>query len=376
MGTTFPLFMDPLSIFPRILTLLVIPEFKYVFHIFNPDIPVKLQPPVVLQGAYNGAFSIFFLMLIIYGGAFFDRRFWCQYICPSGAFFGLMSRFSIFTRKTIPEKCTCCGICSKKSCPTRAISGEKFELTNTSECIVCGLCTADKRSCNSFSFTKPVLKSAAGPDLTRRELSAGIFTGLMLLPVLIRKSPKKRPPIPGPIRPPGAVEETAFIDRCITCSACVRVCPENALHPATLADDGLISWNTPKLVPRIGYCRKECANCSNVCPTGALLPLSLEKKYLTKIGTAVIDHGTCRTWQQQAACLICTIKCPYIAIDTKEITVEGIVWKVPVVDNIKCIGCGVCEYYCPVQHHAAIEVSSFGERRIVVHKKKPNKVKV
>jgi len=34
------------------------------------------------------------------------------------------------------------------------------------------------------------------------------------------------------IRPPGAVEERDFLSRCIRCAECMKVCPNNALHPA------------------------------------------------------------------------------------------------------------------------------------------------
>jgi MauM/NapG family ferredoxin protein len=171
----------------------------------------------------------------------------------------------------------------------------------------------------------------------------------------------------GASRPPGAVEESVFLSRCITCDACVSVCPQNALHPCTIGADRVINWNTPKLVPRIGYCEEECTRCSEACPTGALLPIKVEEKEERKIGTAYVERGICRSWRMQYKCIICARKCPYEAIDRVTIENEnGREFEVPIVNKRKCNGCGICEYKCPLKSESAIKVSSYGEKRIKV----------
>jgi MauM/NapG family ferredoxin protein len=376
LGVTFPLFMDPLCLIPRIFGILVYPAFMAILNVFKIGGDAVAKAPIIVKGAYSGAVTVFILLVIIIAGSIFDRRFWCQYICPTGAFLGIFSRFTIFTRKIDDEKCNECHICADRYCPTRAIFGEKGEKTSAAECILCGKCTADKRFCNSFGFHAPLLPVTTGADLNRRHVATGIFAGLMLTPVFARMSRRQRRKNISPVRPPGAVMEDIFLDRCITCGACISVCPEIALHPSTLADDGMVSWNTPKLVPRIGYCAEDCVDCSHACPTGALIPIKVEDKTERKIGIAVVDRSRCFPWLQERKCMICVKKCPYEDAITDEIVeFEGREWSVPVVNKRKCVGCGECEFYCPVRHESAIQVFSQGEKRIKVasKKKRPKK---
>jgi len=376
-GVTFPLFMDPLCIVPRVFGTLIRPFIYLMAGMFKIGGDTILESPLRLNGPFIGSFTTFILFTAILMGAMFDRRFWCQYICPSGAFFGIMSRFSLFTRKTVKEKCNACKLCSKITCPTGAISEENVEKTSTAECILCGNCSTNKRMCSSFSFGRPLPATTAGPDISRRSVLGGIVSALVFIPVVSHRSYQrlwllsmKRRFNPGPLRPPGAIEENEFLSRCITCGACISVCPENALHPCTIAADGFTTWNTPKLVPRLGYCRKDCTRCTEACPTGALLPVKIADKPKIKIGTAVIDRSRCRPWLGQLPCLICQKNCPYEAITVKTNLIGETEWDVPEVNKFKCVGCGVCEHLCPVQQESAIQVFSIGEKRIVVREVK------
>lgn len=381
-GVTFPLFTDPLSIVPRVFGILVRPFLISVLGSFKIGGERITQSPILLNGAFAGSLVTFLLFTLILAGAIFDRRFWCQYVCPSGAFLGVISRFTLFTRKINWEKCTDCEICVKRTCPTRAISSEKHEKTDTSECILCGACSADKRECTFFTFGRPLSSNTYGPDISRRRVIGGIIAGLFFMPAIANRSHQriwmisiKRRYNPTPIRPPGAIEENEFLARCITCGACIGVCPENALHPCTIGMDGLVAWNTPKLVPRLGYCNKDCTRCTEACPTGALLPIRIEEKPKIKIGTAFVDRSRCRPWLQKFPCTICIKQCPYDAIDEKVIVTEKREWRVPIVNRRKCNGCGVCEHHCPVRHESAIQIFSSGEKRIKIRKKKKKRPK-
>ena len=79
------------------------------------------------------------------------------------------------------------------------------------------------------------------------------------------------------IRPPGAVEERAFLERCIRCAECMKVCPNNALHPA-MFEAGIEGLWTPILIARIGYCEHSCVLCGQVCPTGAIQKITEKEK--------------------------------------------------------------------------------------------------
>jgi len=94
------------------------------------------------------------------------------------------------------------------------------------------------------------------------------------------------------IRPPGALPEEQFLDKCIRCGECIKVCPTNGLQPAFL-EAGVESIGTPMLVPRVGYCEYTCTSCLKVCPTDAIIKLPEAEKKKIKIGTARIDTNRC-----------------------------------------------------------------------------------
>jgi len=127
--------------------------------------------------------------------------------------------------------------------------------------------------------------------------------------------------------------------------------------------DGFSRLYTPKVVPRIAGCEEKCTLCGNVCPTGAIRKLSTEDKQFVKIGTAVLDQHRCLAWEQNKECLVCDEVCPFNAIEARVVdTIKGR-FKVPVVNEDLCMGCGMCEQHCPIFDTAAIVVYKFGENR-------------
>ncbi len=162
------------------------------------------------------------------------------------------------------------------------------------------------------------------------------------------------------VRPPGATED--FLQRCIRCSQCVKVCPTGGLQPAGLESGWEGVWS-PVLVGRLGYCEWSCNACGQVCPTGAIRPLALEEKRQTFIGTAYVDENRCIPWADRRDCIICEEMCPLpqkaIVLEDVEVSEEGRetrVVKRPRVLRHLCIGCAICEYRCPVPRQAAIRV--------------------
>ena len=182
-------------------------------------------------------------------------------------------------------------------------------------------------------------------------------------------------PNPRLIRPPGAVIEDDFLARCIRCGQCMRVCPNNALHP-TLLESGVEGIWTPYLIARIGYCEPTCTLCGEVCPTGAIVRLTVKQKVgdentpPQRIGTAFFDRGRCLPWAMARPCIVCEEWCPTSpkAIYLREETVldakgNAVVVKRPYIDPQHCTGCGACEYACPVVDQPAVYVTAVGETR-------------
>jgi formate hydrogenlyase subunit 6/NADH:ubiquinone oxidoreductase subunit I len=168
---------------------------------------------------------------------------------------------------------------------------------------------------------------------------------------------------PGLIRPPGAQDEARFIARCLRCSECMKACPTSGLQP-TLGEAGLEGLWTPVLKSRLGYCDYACAACGQVCPSGAIPPLSLERKREQVIGVAVIDRDRCLPWAADTPCIVCQEMCPVpdkavVLQPEREVTrADGGTVRIARPEMIpnRCIGCGICEYKCPLEGRAAIVV--------------------
>ena len=164
------------------------------------------------------------------------------------------------------------------------------------------------------------------------------------------------------MRPPGAAENE-LLSQCVRCGVCVRTCPTAALQPA-ITEAGIESLYTPVLMPRLGYCDYSCHACGLACPEGAIPPLSLEEKRQQVIGIAAIDQQRCLPWSGQAPCIVCEEMCPLpekaIWLEEHEIIQDGVAntYQRPHVILESCIGCGICEYKCPVVGEAAIRVGA------------------
>jgi MauM/NapG family ferredoxin protein len=171
------------------------------------------------------------------------------------------------------------------------------------------------------------------------------------------------------IRPPGALPEKQFLQKCVKCGECMKVCPTNAIQPA-LTEAGPEGIWTPMLNMEIGYCDYYCSLCTQVCPTGAIKELTIEEKNQLKIGTAWVNRNRCIPWKFGDPCIVCEEHCPVSPKAIKFLKIEvqrpdGVVKTplAPVIDLDQCTGCGICENKCPVVDAPAIYVTSVGESR-------------
>jgi MauM/NapG family ferredoxin protein len=318
------------------------------------------------QSMYEQGVFIGMLFFVILGLNFIEKRFWCKYLCPLGAFLGILSRYSLL-RRSVSEGCTSCGVCATV-CQGNA-SPEAKEHWRDTECLVCRNCD-DICPQNAVSFGFRTKRAAAGMDLSRRKVIASVISGVVAVP-LLRTVPIAKAGAQDPIllRPPGAVEEKEFLKRCVKCGECMKVCTTNGLQP-TLFEAGVEGIWSPMLVPRIGYCEYRCTLCGQVCPTGAIRRLQLEEKAKVKIGLAMIEKGRCLPWAHGRPCIVCEEVCPtskkaiwYEEVQVRDRQGKIVTVKQPHVDLELCIGCGICEAKCPVLGRPAIYVSNVGESR-------------
>ena len=349
--------------------------------------PVLYPSPTVWQTRQYYFHQTWMILILLVGILFMNRfipRFWCRVLCPLGAMLGVFSRFALFGMEKDHAKCTDCNLCLVHC--QGADSPQGGVKWRQDECHMCLNCeTACPEDVIKFRFLPNRKSAITKPDTGRRTAIAAAAAGAALIPAsriadVIDANYDHRV-----IRPPGSVEEREFLERCIRCAECMKVCPNNALHPAFF-EAGVEGLWTPILIPRIGYCEHSCVLCGDVCPTGAIQKITEEQKMgigmrPISIGTAFYDQGRCLPWSMSVPCIVCEEFCPTSpkAIWVEEVDVpkrepvaqeNGHEPKMtmvhvqrPHVDPALCIGCGACEKVCPVQDKPAVYVTSVGETR-------------
>ncbi|HEX4514690.1 MAG TPA: 4Fe-4S binding protein [Polyangiaceae bacterium] len=393
---------DPICIAVRSIGLGVIPAAQYLTGRGLSGMETHV-PSRVLQGGADHAQDVlartvwqshqsyfhqtWLIVFLLVGLLFLNRfipRFWCRVLCPLGAFLGVFSRFALFGMEKDHAKCTDCNLCLVHC--QGADSPQGGVKWRQDECHMCLNCeNACPEDVIKFRFLPNRTSAITKPDTDRRTGLAAAGAGALFLPVSRVADALDVNYHSKVIRPPGAVEERQFLERCIRCAECMKVCPNNALHPAFF-EAGIEGVWTPILIARIGYCEHSCVLCGQVCPTGAIQKIT-EKEKLglgvppVKIGTAFYDHGRCLPWAMQTPCIVCEEFCP---TSPKAIWVEEVEAPVrdktpgpngeppamktvklqrPHVDPALCIGCGACEKVCPVQDQPAVYITSVGESR-------------
>jgi polyferredoxin len=368
---------------------------------------LNLKQPHFVAGVVLGVVLILLLALNLR-----VTRFWCRALCPLGALLGVASRWSIFGLTKDADACNQCNRCLL-NCQggDDPIGGVPW---HKAECHMCMNCVdaCPHRSLKFRFFRRQQV--VEGTNLKRRQALVGIAAGVAVVPLLradtaLGKSRNERL-----IRPPGALEETDFLARCIRCGECMKVCPNNSLQPA-VTQAGLEGVWTPVLTPRIGYCEPSCVLCSEVCPTGAIWQITpREKGWVVgvgapaegahgaarpaalvrnnaadpparrtaenrlpqpatgpvRLGTAFYDRGRCLPWAMATDCIVCEEWCPVspkaiYVVEAEVVDSAGRtrMLKQPRVDPSRCVGCGACEYACPLQEKPAVYVTSIGESR-------------
>ncbi|MEW6357308.1 MAG: DUF6599 family protein [Planctomycetota bacterium] len=387
---------DPLSIAPRVYSTVIHPYLMVFFESlfkFLGRVPVIGEPADKAHALTNSLFyslqiRVFATHLVIFGTfllivlpGLVYRRYWCRNLCPVGGLLGLCSEWTL-VKRSVSDACIHCRRC-ERVCRTGAIpppgddKSEAGTKTIADECILCMDC---QRICPTdairFMRSRPA-EQKVQPDLTKRGLLAAGVMSVAAIPVMKSNFPKAvgkgRLTV---IRPPGALPEEDFLLKCVRCGECMRICPNNAIHP-TLLEAGLEGLWTPKLIPRIGHCIYECTRCGDICPSGALEPLTKEQKHERAIGLARFNHNRCIPWlayyrlddiketRQDLNCGTCEEVCP---VPTKAIRYDHIKisddmeLRLPYVKEELCVGCGYCENVCPVRGEAAVWVEGRQEK--------------
>lgn len=300
---------------------------------------------------------------------FLRPRFWCKYVCPSGAVFSLGNLFRVTERK-VESSCINCNKCVE-ICPFDAIKPDFT--TRQTDCTMCQSCGGVCPT-HAIKFVERwnVVELKVENDPPTEETSIG-RRGFMSLAAGSAAATVGGVGIAGatrlfganlggekavrPVRPPGSVPEQEFLQMCIRCGECFKACPNNVLQ-AEAFEQGLEGLWTPMVVADWAGCESSCNACGQVCPTGAIRALPLEEKKVARMGLAIVNEQTCLPMAGREDCDLCVQECnaagyhaiEYIQVGTEMdesgLPIDGTGMLAPVVLDDKCVGCGLCQTRC------------------------------
>ena len=99
-------------------------------------------------------------------------------------------------------------------------------------------------------------------------------------------------------RPPAALPEPEFLERCVRCYQCAEACPNHAIQIVQGSGDPA-NEGTPFIKPRKKACIV-CMRCTQVCPTGALKRVPDNDgptiQAHVKMGVAKVDQDICNSY--------------------------------------------------------------------------------
>ena len=338
--------------------------------------PFRVAPAWFGVGAL--AFPVLVLALVV-TLAVWRGRIYCNTICPVGTLLGWLAQRAAFRLQIDRGACRKCAACLG-ACKAQCIDLRAGTI-DFSRCVACYNCmtACDEHGINyRFAWTQrtptAATTSPGDPDAVanpqrRSFLSKAILgiagtagSGRALLaedsaPAGNVGEVKIFSPV---ICPPGSAGVERFLDRCTACHLCISECPTGVLQPAFL-EYGLLGLMKPRLDYRLNFCNFDCLRCGEVCPDGSIDLLDLAAKHLAKIGESHFDKDKCVVVTNGTDCAACAEHCPTRAVS---MVPYGTNLRLPSVNNDFCIGCGACEYACPVKPEKAIKVSGLREHSI------------
>jgi ferredoxin len=391
-GTALPLgFLDPYSVFGKITSATLRPLFGWMNHAVAAT---KLINPVdVSPVAWTSAVVAIGLLVSVALTAVFRGRLWCNTACPVGAVLGFLSKHALFRLRIAADACIGCSMC-ERVCPAQCVDFKNHRIDH-SRCVMCLDCvTSCRKSGIHLKASHPwqervsntsgefpdhesgesAKSSSSGengsfgeeslPSTSRRLFIASAVT----IPALalaegngghgrghrgegcrcdLNQENKQ------PVLPPGAISLAHFQSHCTACQLCVANCPDQVLRPS-ITQHGLAGFLQPYQDFTVAFCSYNCSNCSQICPTGAIQPITVEERRTVRTGKAEFFKGRCVVKTNGTSCGACNEHCPTQAV-------HMVPWKngltIPEVDPELCIGCGGCEFICPVRPAKAIIVN-------------------
>jgi ferredoxin len=124
------------------------------------------------------AIGLIILIVTVIGSLVYDR-FFCKYLCPMGAFTGIIGKISPFKVVRNEEKCTKCELCTKK-CPVNIDVSHSKEIT-TAECINCQTCVLNCPAAGALELKE-------GKTTVQPLIAIILVVALFFVPIFVTQS--------------------------------------------------------------------------------------------------------------------------------------------------------------------------------------------
>lgn len=366
----FPLLLgliDPYSAYGRIVTNVFKPIYlagnnllETIFTSFGNYTFYKMD--VAILSIFSFIVAVITLLAIGFLAWKYGRTY-CNTICPVGTILGFLSKYSFFKVRIDADACNTCGACAMK-CKASCIDSKNHTVDH-SRCVDCFNCL-DSCKKNALSYApykkKAKTQTSAGEpaELGKRQfLTTAITTAITAPAVLAQDKINDLLNDGGEIRtrqtaisPPGAKGSEHLLMHCTSCHLCISRCPSRVIKPAFM-EYGISGIMQPVMTYEKGFCNYNCTVCTDVCPNKALESLTMEEKHMTQIGRVHFVKDICVVITDGNNCGACAEHCPTQAV-TMIPYKDGL--TIPHIDPEICVGCGGCEFICPVRPNRAIFV--------------------
>ncbi len=359
---------EPYSIFSRAITHLIQPLYALTANLLPQYIDIQLAHVPVrvsVPGMIFGLIPIGFVLWIM--GK--KGRTWCAYFCPAGALLGWLGG-AAWIRPRFTTHCIGCRAC-ERSCPSHCVDVDKRRIDSTA-CVACYACVSACAYQGMSLLPQPVPRNASRAAMLGSAAAVLLLAGLP--PRLRERFPKsaalpEAPLLPPggpptqPVLPPGSISLERMEALCTGCHTCVSVCPSGVLDmsgPLPWKEKAALRMGMPALNFARAFCQIGCVRCTQYCPNRALIPLDTDVKARMQLGISTFIEELCVIVTQKTRCGACAEHCPTGALTMRPPVTGGA--ALPHIDPERCIGCGACEYACPVR-----PVRSVAVRALPVH---------
>ena len=116
-----------------------------LYFLATADIPAYRWVEPFWMFTRRGTTAMWIALAVLLVATVFVRNLYCRFLCPVGAFLGVLSKATVFRIKRWKE-CDTCKIC-EKACEWGAIQGPRIDMTECVRCDDCERLYADVKKC-------------------------------------------------------------------------------------------------------------------------------------------------------------------------------------------------------------------------------------